>query len=258
MKRSPWSGMASGSADRKPSGPQDTPGLWPVLRAALIAAVLLLHLSLAAPWPDLGASDLRYDLAADELERWTGVLSSLGVSTTPDQLADDVVALGRWSKRTQKALHGPARPLLRLTGTGQAWGLFAFPDPYPGRLVVMGRSADGGRWQTLYRAPDQGEPWLVDLLQYRKVRGIYDDSGDRPRAGFLWNRLCDELARRIFAHDPELAVVELRFDVEHVTAPAQGDDPAKVGVRHRRIRKREALLGEDGAGTALHGPVGTP
>ncbi|RME26443.1 MAG: hypothetical protein D6798_06710 [Deltaproteobacteria bacterium] len=231
-----------------------------MIRAALIAGVLWVHGTLAAPWPDLDGGDLRYDLADEELQRWAATLSAVGIDTTPRRLADRLVAVGRWSRRTQRALHRPFRPLLRLTGTGQAWGLFAFPDPHPGRLTVRARPAkspagDAAPWRVLYRAPGAGEAWLVDLLENRKVRGIYDDTGDRPRAGFLWNRLCDEVARRIFARWPDLSVVELRFEVMHVTPPPAAGRNEVVGVRHRRLRRRSALLGDAprGAGTGEAG-----
>lgn len=225
--------MASSSAE---AGPR---GAWPRLRALLVTLALLLHASLAAPWPDLDRRDLGYEVAQDELRRWSGRLAGLGLQASPAELQALALRLGRASDAAQDALHGPFRPFLRVTGTGQAWGLFAYPDPYAGRLVVSGRTG-AGPWATLYRAPGEGEAWLVALLQNRKVRGVYDDKGDRPKPGAVYERFCTWLAGRVFARHPAVDGVEIRLDLVTIRVPGDPRPPVPDRRRHVRLRHRGA------------------
>ncbi|MCK6502339.1 hypothetical protein L6R53_02895 [Myxococcota bacterium] len=213
---------------------------WPVLRALLIALVLLVHGTKALPWPDVRERDLSYGVAQDELERWAGVLGGVGIPLSAAQLSERVLDLGRASAAAQRALHGPFRPLLRLTGTGQAWGLFAYPDPYAGRLVVSSRQVqdDGqpGPWQERYRAPGQGDPWLVARLENRRIRGVYDDNGDRPKPGGFYDPFCDWVAVEIMAREPAVVEVEVRLDL--VTNRVPGDRRPAVPDKRRHVRTR--------------------
>lgn len=235
--------MASSSAEGPPPRGPGGGGAWPRIRGLLIGLVILLHLSLAAPWPDLGKRDLEYALAREELQRWSQRLAALGVEQSPEELRRRVLAVGAASKTVQARIHGPFRPLLRITGTGQAWGLFAYPDPFAGRLVVSGRGPLVPDWTLLYRAPGQGEDWMVALLENRKIRGIYDDKGDRPRPAVIYDRLCDWLAGRIFARDARLDQVEFRLDLVAIRVPGDPRPPVADQRRHVRLRSRGDLAG---------------
>lgn len=227
----------SGSTEPAGAGPLRP---WPVLRAVLIAMVLLVHGTKALPWPDVRERDLDYGVAQDELDRWSGLLGDLGLTIPPQELAARVISVGRASSAAQRLLHGPFRPLLRVTGTGQAWGLFAYPDPYAGRLVVSAREAgaDGrpGPWQERYRAPREGQPWLVDRLENRRIRGIYDDNGDRPKPGGFYDPFCDWVAVEVMARQPQVVEVEVRLDL--VTNRVPGDRRAAVPDKRRHVRTR--------------------
>lgn len=239
--------MASAERPGPPTGPLRP---WPVLRSLLIGLVVLVHGTIALPWPDLKPRDLQYGVAQDELKRGVTLLEQVGIHTTKDELADDLLAVGRGSKRVQKVLHGPFRPILRATGTGQSWGLFAYPDPYAGRLIVRTQDADGA-WTERYRAPGQGDPDMVALLQYRRVRGIYDDNGDRPKAGFFYDRMCDWLGARILAAEPDVQQVEIRFDLVTIRKPGDRRPAVPEEPRHVRTISRSdvawrlRLLGQD-------------
>lgn len=233
----PWSEPVSSSPE--PGGGQALRP-WPLLRALLIALVLLVHGTKAMPWPDVRPRDLDYGVAQDELARWAGIFTAAGHPITQEELAQRVLAVGRGSAAVQRALHGPFKPLLDLTGTGQAWGLFAYPDPYAGRLVVsVKRLTRGGLsgWEVVYRAPREGEDWLVDLLEYRRVRGIYDDNGDRPKPGIFYDRLCDWLATEIMARRQDVAEVQVRLDL--VTNRVPGDRRPAVPDQRRHLRRRD-------------------
>ncbi len=216
-------------------GIETTRPLWDTLRAGLIALVLLVHGSKILPWPDVGRSDLAYGVAQDNLAQGAALLTRLGRPTTVEELAQDVLAVGRASGAAQRWLYGPFQPLLKRTGTGQSWGLFAYPDPYAGRLVVSSR-VEGGGWEERYRAPGRGDPWLVSLLEYRRIRGLYDDNGDRPKPGGFYNPFCDWVAVELLAREPELEAVEIRLDL--VTNLRPGSDKAPVPDKRRHVRTR--------------------
>lgn len=217
---------------------------WPAVRAALIAGVLLVYGTIGGPWPDLSRSDLRYAVAQEELARWSGLLTEAGWELAPDELGERVLAVGQVSRELQDRLYGPIRPFLRQTGTGQAWGLFAYPETVSGRLVIGARQRGELDFRTLYRAPGQGEDWLVDLVEYRRVRGIYDDKGDRPKAGFIWGRLSSYLAARIMVVHPEVEEVELRFDLTRASIPGRGGERQLDRKRHVRRRTRQEVAEE--------------
>ena len=83
--------------------------------------------------------------AQAEVERWSGILGQLGVDIPPDELTVKALEIGAASTRFRRTFLKPSRPFRTLTGTGQAWGLFTYPDPYPGRLVVEGGAIDRPR-----------------------------------------------------------------------------------------------------------------
>ena len=212
---------------------------WPAVRTALITGVLLLQVLDTVPLPRVTEEDLRWPVAQAELARWTAVGNRLGLDLTETETAELALSLGAGASRARKAVLGPTWPFRRITGTGQAWGLFAYPDPLAGRLVISGR-ADDEPFVELYRAPGEGEPWLVDLVEYRRIRGIYDDNGDRPRPGGTYRAFTRWLARRILQRHPELDEVELRLDLVEIHLPGAAPEPSEQR-RHVRVERRDEL-----------------
>jgi hypothetical protein len=212
---------------------------WPAIRALLISVVLLGQWIDALPLPELRENDLKHPLARDEVTRWTGVLNSLGLSLTEDEAIDGALAVGAAATRFRTIAMAPLRPIKRLTGTGQSWGLFAYPDPYAGRLVIEAREK-GGEWRTLFSAPGASTDALSRKLRYRRVRGIYDDNGDRPTPGTLYNRFADWVAWEIFQADPAIDAVQVRLDLMRIIPPGEGE-PVPDKRRHARMRVRDLL-----------------
>lgn len=211
--------------------------------------MLLVHGSKVLPWPDVSARDLQYGVAQDNLEAGAALLTRLGRPTTKEALAEQVLAVGRASTATQRWLYGPVAPLLRRTGTGQSWGLFAYPDPYAGRLVVSSRG-EGEAWSLRYRAPGEGVDWLVELLEYRRIRGLWDDVGDRPKPGSFYDPFCDWVAAELMRREPTVAEVEVRIDLATNRRP--GSQKPAVPERPQHVRRRDradvaALLGPEEA-----------
>lgn len=213
---------------------------WPLVRALLVGIVLLYQVLDTIPLPDVTRRDLRRPIARAEITRWTGVAQSFGLAVAEEDTTEFALLLGGGAGRFRKTVLRPAWPFKRITGTGQAWGLFAYPDPFAGRLVISGRP-EQGEWRELYRAPSEGESWLVDLVQYRRIRGIYDDNGDRPRPGGMHKALTRWLSREIFTRHPSLDEVEIRLDLVEVRLPGEGEEPLEA-PRHARVERRDERM----------------
>ena len=212
---------------------------WPATRALLISVVLLGQWIDALPLPELRRRDLDHPIAQDEVKQWTGVLNDLGMELTTEETIEGALVVGALAIDFRKFTMAPLRPIKKLTGTGQSWGLFAYPDPYAGRLVIDVRE-EKEEWQTLFSAPGSGFGTLTQKMRYRRVRGIYDDNGDRPRPGALYNRFADWVAWEIFQEHPEVDAVQIRLDLMRIIPPGEGEAvPDKR--RHARMRVRDSL-----------------
>jgi len=208
---------------------------WPVVRALLVGAVIAVEWLDALPLPTLRPSHLKQPIAQAELARWTQLLNDLGVSVSEEELAERGLAVGEASIAFQKTAMAPFRPLKRLTQTGQSWGLFAYPDPFAGRLIV--EAEVDGEWQPRFRAPERGASLLSRQMRYRRVRGVYDDLGDRHKPRGAYNRLVDWIAGGIFEAEPAVSRVQVRLDLVTVKLPGEGDEPPEKR-RHARVRSR--------------------
>jgi len=211
---------------------------WPGTRAFLVTVVLFFWMAEALPLPMLSRRHMNRDMAREEVQRWVAIMSDLGIQTTEKQVVNQTIAISRRSLRFRRRLVAPFRRVERIFGTGQAWGLFTYPDPYPGRLVVEGTSG-GNAWTVLYRDPDSDGGYLARTVRYRRIRGIWDDAGDRPKPGKLYNRWVTWLARRVFADHPDLQKVRVRLDRVTVRTPDQPPVTGPDQPRHVRERERE-------------------
>jgi hypothetical protein len=201
--------------------------------------VILVNWLDGMPIPVLKPKDLRYAVAREELARWSGLFGAVGLSLSPDELADMALDASATITGAKRSLMAPWQPVKVHTGTGQSWGLFAYPDPHAGRLIVRAHASDQ-QWRTLFSAPE-GEGELADLLRYRRVRGVWDDAGDRPNPSPLYDRFATEVARRAFAADPTLVEVEVRIDLIHIQLPSEGGEAKPEERRHVRLRTRSQV-----------------
>lgn len=217
---------------------------WPRWRAGLIALTLFVHTCAALPIPKpVRAEDARTPTAQDELRLWVSIFARLGVQTSKEDLLDLVNGVGRFSVDTRSALMGPFRPLLRLTGTGQAWALFAYPDRYPNLLQVEVRRPDG-TWSLVYAAADPEHTFLADRFAFRRVRGVYDTAAAKGSPGKVYDRFADWVAREAFAAWPEATDVRVKMVQRRVNLPGEQAE-AEEKTRLVRLRSREDLLGSE-------------
>ena len=212
--------------------------MWPGIRSVLIALVLFFCVAEAMPLPTLKKRHMNRTVAQDEAQRWVDILATVGVETNREALVAKVLQISRKTGKIRNKVIKPWRKVERTFGMGQKWALFTFTDPYPGRMVIEGRGADGV-WRDLYRAPSNGEPELVNLMNYRRVRGIWDDSGDRPYPGKLFDRWVTWLGGRIFSMYPEVDVMRIRFDRVEVTLPWARPSSSAEETVYQRQRHRE-------------------
>lgn len=204
------------------------------VRAALIAMALLVHVLVGLPAPaHLNARRFDNPVAKEELARWSAIAQRVGVSLSPRDIVDGVVDVGTVVGRFKSAVLAPVQPVLRLTGTGQAWGLFTYPDTFPHRLVVEART--GGSWVVVYAGLDPDHTFLRDILTYRRIRGVYDGNTRSP--GDSWENFARWVSQEVFAHFPDATEVRVKFLRFHVTAPDGHADP-QVEERHVRSFRR--------------------
>ena len=207
--------------------------------------MLLLQLLDAVPLPELRPEHLANPVAQAELRQWSELLGSVGLDVAPSELAEVGLELGGVAAGFRKLVLRPWHPFRKLTGTGQSWGLFAYPEPATGRLVIDGRSPTGT--VTYYRAPGGLDDDLEAVLEYRRMRGIYDDASDRPKPRKIYARFGRWVSARVMAAHPEVLKVEVRLDRHLVRTPDQGppvDDTRRHAKRFSRFDlERDGLLG---------------
>ncbi|MEQ1506938.1 MAG: hypothetical protein ABMB14_32220 [Myxococcota bacterium] len=204
-----------------------TPAVRARVRAALLAAVIAVHAVAAAPLPHtVTRADLRSPVAQEELATWA---ARLGMA--PEALSERLIAVTGAIGGAHRAALAPFQPLLRLTGTGQGWALFANPDIYPSRLEVRIRRGTDPEFTRLYQRLDPDHAWADDLLRYRRIRGVYDAAGDGGKPRLVYRRFADWLGARILRADPSVTEVEVRMIRTHTTLRGVPPDPT-LEVRH--------------------------
>lgn len=210
---------------------------WPAIRAALLTLVLFFASVEALPLPMLSKRHMRRDMAKEEVGRWVEILDGLGIQISAKQLVEHTVSLSQQAVSVRRQIIRPYRSLERPFGAGQAWGLFTFADPYPGRLVIEA-TRGGNAWFPLYRAPVDDGSVLARTVQHRRVRGVWDDAGDRPKPGKIYGRFVTWVSQRIFAAHPDVIEVRVRLDQVTVRTPSQPKAKGPDRPRHIRERKR--------------------
>ena len=211
--------------------------MWPRVRGTLIALILLCCVVEAVPIPALRERHLNRSLAREEADRWVGIFEGFGVHTTSDEILGQVLTVSKEARAARATVLGPWRAFSRQLKLAQAWGLFAYTDSHPGRLVLEGR-AKGGDWTLLFKAPSTGDERLGRVLFNRRMRGVWDDAGDRPKPGRLYDRWVTWVAKDVFEHLPDVDVVRVRFDRLSVSMDGPGATAPEEPV-HSRERHRE-------------------
>ncbi len=200
------------------------------VRAAILLVVVGVHGFAAAPLAHRAIrANLDLPVARDEFERLQALGDHLGLHYELDELADAAYAASLAERDFRTAGLAPFAELFRLTGTGQAWGLFTYPDRFPARVIVEGRGK-GGEWRRLYASLDPDATFDRDTFVYRRIRGVYDNNSETP--GATWDAFCTFAAREAFGAYPDVDEVRVSFQRIHTREPGESEAPIEEGERH--------------------------
>lgn len=207
------------------------------LRAAVLLLVVAVNGFAAAPLArGANRSTLRTPLATDEFTRLQAAVASLGWHPEVEELADIAFAIAHFEAEARRIGLAPFHPWFRLTGTGQAWGMFTYPDRFPARLVVEGRPI-GGRWTRHYASLDPEATFAREKFVYRRIRGVYDASSQRPST--TWDPFVSWVAAEVFRTNEDIDEVRVKFQVIRTYEPGEeATELREEGDRSARERRR--------------------
>jgi hypothetical protein len=205
------------------------------LRAGLILLALVVYGIAASPLPrSMKRSQFDTPMAIEEVDQWVGILGAAGIPITRAALSDDAFAVGTVFADLRSALLGPFKGWFRITGTGQGWGLFTYPDIFPHQLVIEVRPK-GGTFAPIYAGLDPDAAWMRPQLAYRRVRGVYDGNTTKPGASY--DNFVHWIGRLALADFPDSAEVRVGFVRTHTTMPGVPRDPER-SERFQRVVSR--------------------
>ncbi len=201
------------------------------LRALLITLLLIVCGINNLPFSRVTERDLRNPIAEAELLRWSEILGSLGVDRPPAQLRKDTMTWGNRLADAKRKAMKPFRPVLRVTQTGQAWGLFTYPNTLPHTLHVD--VLIDGEWSPIYQALHPEYDWMEARFRFRRVRGVYDDNAWQKRQSY--ENFVDWVAREALEDFEEAEAVSIYVVRSHAHVPGKDFDPSE---ERRLVRKR--------------------
>jgi hypothetical protein len=208
---------------------------WAYLRAFLISLGLLSQCVSALPKQPLDAERLARPETQRAL-RWLGVaLRPFGVRE-PAEVERFALDFSRRERAFRSAMLRPVAPLIQGAAVRQQWHLFLTVKEQAFRLRVDARSleAPADAWRTVYCANQTDALGLAEVLDYRRLRGIYNPTrfGTTAQyAGFV-----DWLMRRVWTEQPELGALRVgleRMRIGSAAAPPEVLDMSYVIERER-------------------------
>lgn len=208
------------------------------LRGAAIAVALVAHGIYALPLPQaINEKEVKEAWRQRDLELWRDALQSVGIEVEKRTLEQWLIDSTGLAHDLHQALKRPFRPVFRITGTNQAWALFASATTRPERLVIEIRRGGSTTWEPIHRRLDPCCSWRNELIRYRRIRGIYDGQSGRLRPAY--RNLTPWLSGLALADFPDADAVQIYVEQTRSTYPWQEDDPT-MEIRNRRVHLREA------------------
>lgn len=206
------------------------------IRGAILALVLAVNGWVALPiGPRVTEKDLLKADAREQVDEWMSFLGPLGV--TREGFENFVVKGSGFFVDLDHTVSTPIHPVNQLFRTGQSWALFSGADRTPLRFIVRGYTADGSQ-RTLFRRLDSEATFLGGVLNFRRVRGIYDlDRAELPKR---YKILARWIAVRAFDAYPDLEAVEILQEEQRTPLPGQKPD-LSVKQRYKVRVTRESL-----------------
>jgi hypothetical protein len=210
------------------------------VRAALIFLLLLVHGVFAMPWfAEIKPDALKRPEAIEELGQWRDLVASLGHDLEQDEFNAKVMGVTKVLAAPHKWLKAKLRPALKLTGTGQGWGLFVNPDTYPHRLIVEGQEPKSRKFELIYRRLDPEHVWWDARFRYRRLRGIYDGATSRP--GKVYTSFSRWVATEALLDFPQYETIRVGFIRTHSVVPGRERDTRDPRRLLRTFEREEVL-----------------
>ena len=215
---------------------------WPHVRAVLIGLHVLSLVVLSLPdagavhnrrrWQTANArSDLRQ--LADRLQRW-------GLDTDEHRLERTLWDMGTAYLRVQQPIAAPFRWYARVTGSRQAWRMFASPQRHPAELHVdLERN---GRWETIYVPHSDQYAWNREQFEHNRFRKFLG----RFARGFIpqhYDEAAHWVATRAAIEHPNATQVRVRLYRYDTLPPAKvtGGQTPRGRYEHAKVFDAEAL-----------------
>lgn len=207
----------------------------PRARAFVIAIVLALHCVAGCPIEPVDRQLLSRPSNQRQLRALAGQATRLGLPRTTEEVEDLVLtASGGWRVFSDFVLT-PVRPFHELTVTHQRWGLFttAAPERY---LMNIDVHRPHSPWAPAYRPQDPQATELADVLEYRRVRGVWNPGAHgirAPYAGFV-----TFIARRLFRKHDDIDLVRVRMQKLTFLHPWEHESLGEPEFMNEEIRRR--------------------
>jgi hypothetical protein len=214
------------------------PIFWPHLRAALISLTMLSQCVSALPKRPLDAEQLARPEARRNM-RWLGAALHLFRKPDPAELERLVIELSQGQVALRNRLLTPVAPLIHATAVRQQWHLFLTAKDQVYRLRIDAKNAEtqaGGAWRTVYRTNQTDLLGLADVLDYRRLRGVYNPSRAGVHAQYA--TFVDWLMQRVWSEHPELGA--LRVGMERIHLGSLEASPHRLELAYAVERERPA------------------
>lgn len=215
---------------------------WPHVRAALVGLHVLSLVVLALPDASAVHSRRRWQTAnaRADLRQWTERLRDWGVDTDERRLERTLWDMGSAYLRVQQPLAAPFYWYAWVTGSRQAWRMFASPQRHPAELHVD--IERDGSWQTIYAPHSDELSWNRRQFEHNRFRKFLG----RFARGFIpehYAQAARWVATRAAREHPEATRVRIRLYRYDTLPPARvlaGEQPTGR-YEHPQIFDAEAL-----------------
>lgn len=208
--------------------------LWPRLTAGLHALAMstVLAVSCLSALPSRPYDEALLDKPQHKrfVSNLQGVLATLGIATTRAQIRGHLIDGSESVIELRNRALAPLQRAFDLVGSRQQWGLFLQPGRTAYRLQILGRTRDGA-WTLLYSAHEYDALGIGDMLEYRRLRGIYNP-GKNASARGQYDGFVAWLARSVQAQWPEYR--ELRIAMRRISLGSRTEPSQQLGLELER------------------------
>jgi len=209
--------------------------LVPRARAVILAVALALHCVAACPIEPVDHGLMSRPANQRQLRAIAAQATALGLPHTTSEVEARVLAVSSaWRTFSDLALT-PVRPFHELTATHQRWGLFTTASPERYRMYVEVHRPNTP-WQLVYRPQDPHADELAGVLEYRRVRGVWNPGSHGIRApypGFV-----TFVARRLFRRHADIDLVRIRMEKLSFLHPGEPEPHTAPQFEHEEVRRR--------------------